>query len=193
MANPDETLFLWINGFVGAVPIVDAAAELAASDYLAPAILAFALIVVWFAERDAELRVRQQVGALVALSSMGLSGLVVFIANMFYFRPRPFAELDVNLLFYEPTDSSFPANSAAAAFGIAFGIWGVNRRIGWFAVGVAGSYGLARVYVGVHYPLDILAGAAIAADVTFAVFRLSEFAMPLLVGVIRCLRVLRLA
>ncbi len=193
MANPDETLFLWINGFVGAVPIVDAAAELAASDYLTPAILAFALIVAWFAERDAELRVRQQVGALVALSSMGLSGLVVFIANMFYFRPRPFAELDVNLLFYEPTDSSFPANSAAAAFGIAFGIWGVNRRIGWFAVGVAGSYGLARVYAGVHYPLDILAGAAIAAGMTFAVFRLSEFAMPLLLGVIRCLRVLRLA
>lgn len=193
MANPDETLFLWINGFVGAVPIVDAAAELAASDYLTPAILAFALIVAWFAERDAELRVRQQVGALVALSSMGLSGLVVFIANMFYFRPRPFAELDVNLLFYEPTDSSFPANSAAAAFGIAFGIWGVNRRIGWFAIGVAGSYGLARVYAGVHYPLDILAGATIAASVTFAVFRLSEFAMPLLLGVIRCLRVLRLA
>lgn len=193
MANPDETLFLWINGFVGAAPIVDAAAELAASDYLAPAILAFALIVVWFAERDAELRVRQQVGALVALSSMGISGLVVFILNMFYFRPRPFVELDVNLLFYEPTDSSFPANSAAAAFGIAFGIWGVNRRIGWFAIGVAGSYGLARVYAGVHYPLDILAGAGIAAMVTFGVFRISRLAMPVLVGVIRCLRVLRLA
>ena len=193
MANPDETLFLWINGFVGAAPVVDAAAELAASDYLAPAILAFALIVLWFAERDSRARVRQQVGALVALSSMGLSGLAVFILNMFYFRPRPFVELDVNLLFYEPTDSSFPANSAAAAFGIAFGIWGVNRRIGWFAIGVAGSYGLARVYAGVHYPLDIIAGAAIAAGVTFLVFRISRLAMPVLVGVIRCLRVLRLA
>ena len=175
------------------MPIVDAAAELVASDYLAPAILALALIIVWFAERDAELRVRQQVGVFVALSSMGLSGLTVFIANMFYFRPRPFADLDVNLLFYEPTDSSFPANSAAAAFGIAFGIWGVNRKIGWFALGVAGSYGLARVNGGVHSPLDIVAGAAIAAGVTLVVFRLSEFAMPLLVGVIRCLRVLRLA
>ena len=193
MANPDETLFLWINGFVGAAPIVDTAAELAASDYLAPAILAFALIVVWFSERDARVRIRQQVGAFAALSSMGLSGLVVFIANIFYFRPRPFVDLDINLLFYEPTDSSFPANSAAAAFGIAFGIWGVNRNVGRFALGVAGAYGLARVYAGVHYPLDILAGAAIAAGVTFAVFRLSEVAMPLLVGVIRFLRVLRLA
>ena len=193
MANPDETLFLWINGFVGVLPILDDAARLAASDYLAPAILALTLIVLWFGEASADIRLKQQVGVFIALSSMGLSGLAVFIANIFYFRPRPFADLDVNLLFYEPTDSSFPANSAATAFGIAFGIWGVNRRVGWFAIGAAGSYGLARVFAGVHYPLDILAGVAIAAAVSFAVFRVSEYAMPLLVGVIRCLRILRLA
>ena len=193
MANPDETLFLWINGFVGALPILDNAARLAASDYLAPATLAFALIVLWFGERDARIRLDRQVGALVALSSMGLSGLTVFIANIFYFRPRPFAELDVNLLFYRPTDSSFPANSTATAFGIAFGVWGVNRRIGWFALGVAGLYGLARVYAGVHYPLDILAGVAIAAAATVIAFRLSEPLMPILVALIRLARILRLA
>ena len=193
LANPDETLFLWINNFVGTLPVLDAAARLATSDYLAPAVLALTLIVLWFGEFSADVRLRQQVGVIVALSSMGLSGLVVFIANIFYFRPRPFADLDVNLLFYEPTDSSFPANSAATAFGIAFGIWGVNRKLGWFTISVAGMYGLARVYAGVHYPLDIFAGAAIAAVVTFAVYRLSELMMPLLVGVIRCLRVLRLA
>ena len=193
MANPDEKLFLWINGFAGALPVLDGAAKLAASDYLAPAILAFCLIVLWFSERDADIRLPQQVGALVALASMGLSGLVVFVANIFYFRPRPFVDLDVNLLFYQPTDSSFPANSAAAAFGIAFGIWSVNRRIGWFAIGVAALYGLARVYAGVHYPLDILAGVAIAAAVTFAVFRLSHLAMPILVAAIRFARIFRLA
>ena len=175
------------------MPIVDGAARIAASDYLAPATLAFALIALWFGERCAEVRLRRQVGVFVALSSMGLSGLAVFILNMFYFRPRPFVDLDVNLLFYQPTDSSFPANSAAAAFGMAFGIWGVNRRLGWLAVMVAGVYGLARVYAGVHYPLDILAGAAIGAAVAFAVFRISELVMPVLVVVIRFARILRLA
>ncbi|MXY22825.1 MAG: phosphatase PAP2 family protein [Dehalococcoidia bacterium] len=193
MANPDETLFLWINGLVGAMPIVDGAAQIAASDYLAPAVLAFTLIALWFGERDAEVRLRQQVGVFVALSSMGLSGLAVFVLNMFYFRPRPFVDLDVNLLFYQPTDSSFPANSAAAAFGIAFGIWGVNRKLGWFAVVVAGVYGLARVYAGVHYPMDIVAGAAIAAVVTYAVFRISHLAMPILTTIIKVGRILRLA
>lgn len=175
------------------MPIVDGSARVAASDYLAPAVLAFALIALWFGERDAEVRLRHQVGVFVALSSMGLSGLVVFILNMFYFRPRPFVDLDVNLLFYQPTDSSFPANSAAAAFGMAFGIWGVNRRLGWFAIAVATLYGLARVYAGVHYPLDILAGAAIAAVVVFAVFRISDLVMPILAAVIKVARILRLA
>ncbi len=172
---------------------MDRAGQLAASDYLAPAVLAFTLIVLWFAERDAEIRLGRQVGALVALASMGLSGLVVFILNMFYFRPRPFVDLDVNLLFYRPTDSSFPSNSAAVAFGIAFGIWGVNRKMGWFAIAVAGLYGLARVYAGVHYPFDIVGGAAIAAAATLAVFRVSAAAMSLLVAVIKLARVLRLA
>ena len=175
------------------MPIVDGAVQIAASDYLAPAVLAFALIVLWFGERNAEVRLRQQVGVFVALSSMGLSGLAVFVLNMLYFRSRPFVELDVNLLFYKPTDSSFPANSAAAAFGIAFGIWGVNRKLGWFAIGVAAVYGLARVYVGVHYPLDILAGAAIAAVVTYAVFRTSELVMPILTAIIKVGRIARLA
>ena len=175
------------------MPIVDDAAQIAASDYLAPATLAFALIALWFGERDAKVRLRQQVGALVALPSMGLSGLVVFILNMFYFRPRPFVELDVNLLFYQPTDSSFPANSAAAAFSMAFGVWGVNRKLGWFAIAVAGLYGLARVYAGVHYPLDIVAGAAIAAVATFTVFRISELAMPILTAIIKVGRIVRLA
>ena len=175
------------------MPIVDGAAQIAASDYLAPATLAFALIALWFGERDADVRLRQQVGVFVALSSMGLSGLVVFILNMFYSRPRPFVDLDVNLLFYQPTDSSFPANSAAAAFGMAFGIWGVNRKVGWFAIAVAGLYGLARVYAGVHYPLDIVAGAAIAAVMTFVVFRISDLAMRILTAIIKVARILRLA
>ena len=54
-------------------------------------------------------------------------------------------------------------------------------------------YGLARVYVGVHYPLDILAGAAIAAMAAFVMFRVSELAMPVLAAIIKVGRILRLA
>ena len=151
------------------------------------------LIFMWFIDRDRELRVQRQLGVFVALASMALSNSVVFILNFYYFRPRPFADNDVSLLFYEPTDSSFPSNAVAAVFGLAFGIWGVNRRLGYFAIAAATLYGLARVYAGVHYPLDILAGAAIAAPVTYLVFRLRDLLMPVLMLAIRLARIFRLA
>ena len=189
----DKDLFLLINGFVGVVPFVDRIAQWIVSDYLMPIALALALIFMWFVDRDREIRARRQVGVFVALTAMALSNSVVFILNFFYFRPRPFVNADVALLFYKPTDSSFPSNAVAAVFGLAFGIWGVNRRLGWVAIGAASLYGLARVYAGVHYPLDVLGGAAIAAVVTYLVFRLRDLLMPLLMLPIRLARILRLA
>ena len=189
----DMKLFQLINGFVGVAPFVDRIAQWIVSDYLMPIALALALIFMWFAERDREIRVQRQLGVFVALTSMALSSWAVFILNMFYFRPRPFVNADVALLFYKPTDSSFPSNAAAAVFGLAFGIWGVNRRLGYIAIVAASLYGLARVYAGVHYPLDILAGAAIAAAVTYVVFRMRDVLMPLLMLAIRVARILRLA
>ena len=189
----DTELFLLINGFVGVAPFVDRVAQWVVSDYLMPIALALMLIFMWFIDRDPEVRVQRQLGVFVALAAMALSNSVVFILNFFYFRPRPFVDVDVSLLFYKPTDSSFPSNAVAAVFGLAFGIWGVNRRLGWFAIVAAGLYGLARVYAGVHYPLDILAGAAIAAVVTFLVFRLRDLLMPVLLLAIRLARIFHLA
>ncbi len=193
MANPDETLFLAINGFVGALPILDRVARWVVSDYLVPVGLALMLIVVWFMKEDRDERAKHQIGVLVALGSMSLSSLVVFILNIYYFRPRPFEDLDVNLLFYQPTDSSFPSNAVAAVSGIAFGIWGVNRAVGWMAISAAGLYGLARVYAGVHYPLDVIAGAAIAIPSAFIIFKLRDLLMPLPLWLIKFARILRLA
>ena len=129
----------------------------------------------------------------VALTAMALSSLGVFIVNIFYFRPRPFVENDVTLLFYQPTDSSFPSNAVAAVFGIAFAVWGVNRRVGTLFLIGAGLYGFARVFAGVHYPLDIIGGAAIALVVTPLVFKLRDLMMPILVLVIKAAKILRLA
>ena len=99
----------------------------------------------------------------------------------------------VNLLFYQPTDSSFPSNSAAAAFAIAAAVWCVNRRIGTVLFIAAAIYGFSRVYVGVHYPADILGGAAIALIVTALTLRLRDLMMPVLVAVIKAARLFAVA
>lgn len=195
MATADEKLFLWINGIAGEFSPLDNAMEWVVSDYLVPVTLALSLVAFWFLGRDKEARKRNQIGMFVALTSMGLSSLSVLIINAAYFRPRPFdvEGLDVTLLFYRPTDSSFPANPIAASVGIAAAVWAINRRLGGAMLVAVGLYGFARVYAGVHYPLDIVAGALIGAVMTVLVFKLRDLLEPLLTWVIKAARILCLA
>ena len=193
MAHADEVLFLWINGWVGRLPAFDRAVEWVVSDYLVPVGLALTLVGLWFVGADNTVRLRHQIGVFVALGAMALASWAVMWSNWAYSRPRPFDELDVSLLFYQPTDSSFPANTAAASFAIAASVWGVNRTVGTVLLAVAGIYGLARVYAGVHYPLDIAGGALIGLVATVLTFKLKDLLEPLPTVVIKTARILCLA
>ena len=170
----DETVFLWLNGFVGRAPAFDAVIELVASDYLVPVALALTLLALWFAG-DTASRSRYQYGIIAAVFAVALSNGSIEILNNFVFRDRPFVDHEVSLLFYEPTDSSFPANAAALAFGVSAAVWAFNRRVGSALLAVSLLYAFSRVYVGVHYPFDVIAGGLIgvvAAVVAQAVVRL---------------------
>ena len=81
----------------------------------------------------------------------------------------------------------------AATFGIAFGIWGVNRRVGTALIAVATLFAFSRVYAGVHYPLDTIAAAMIALVITFLVYRLRDLLGPIPRWVVQMVRVLVLA
>ena len=196
MADADETLFLWINGLAGRAAPVDEVVQLLVSDYLVPVGLMLVLVGLWFTGDGRLARQRQQIGVYVALASMALSSLVVMIVNSMHSRPRPFDGIDdqqVTLLFYQPTDLSFPSNPAAATFGLAAGIWGVNRPVGAVMLGVAGLFALSRVYSGVHYPSDVLAGALIGCVVAFLVFQAKKLLGPLPEWTLKVARVLCLA
>ena len=163
------------------------------SDYTVPVCMALVLVATWFAGKDAITRQNYQIGMMMALTSMALSSFAVFIINATYFRPRPFDAFDVNLLFYEPTDSSFPANGAAAMFGMAFAVWTYNRPVGTLLIGFASVYCFARVYSGVHYPLDILGGIVIAVVITLAAIGIRKALGPIPRWVIKAGRIFCLA
>jgi undecaprenyl-diphosphatase len=63
--------------------------------------------------------------------------------------------------------SSFPSDHATVEFCLAAGLWLVDRRLGKWAAGYAALISIFRIYVGDHYPTDILAGAAIGIAVAF--------------------------
>jgi len=171
MPGADSTVFFWINGLADHVPIIDSFMRLIASDYLIPLSMTLVLFVLWFIGPDPERRERNQKAVMVTFTAVGFACLIVKIIDLFYDRLRPFelyATGEVKMLFYTPTDPSFPANMVAVAFAFAMGTWLLNRKLGWILFIPAVLVAFGRVYVGVHFPLDVIAGAAIGIVVTFA-------------------------
>jgi undecaprenyl-diphosphatase len=158
----DEAVFRWINNLAGNVWFIDEVLKGIANDYVIIVGFCLLLLVLWFGTKDINQREANQKAVICALPSLGVAQAFVSISNAFYFRIRPFYTLsNVNLLFYEPTDSSFPSNAAAIVFAIAFAIFLTNRRAGSVFLTLAIIYGFSRIYVGIHYPLDILTSVAI--------------------------------
>ena len=86
----------------------------------------------------------------------------VFLKNVVS-RPRPFQTYPdaVLLLVPEPGSWSFPSGHSASSFAAATVLFAHYRRWGAGALVLAGLIALSRVFLFVHYPTDVLAGAAL--------------------------------
>jgi undecaprenyl-diphosphatase len=107
--------------------------------------------------------------ALAGLAALVLGFVSSEVLKSLVMQPRPFVSLpDVRLLISPPSSYSFPSVNATYAFAASSGASLTARRLlgrlpiwvwGFLALAVAVSY--SRVYVGVHYPSDVLSGAII--------------------------------
>lgn len=170
MIGLDERLFLLINDLAGRSEALDWFMKLVVGEHFIPVLMVIVIIAMWFLGREVETRERSQRAVFCALTGVGFANAVVQIMNFFVDRPRPFEAYpgDVTLLFYQSTDPSFPSNVAAVGFAFAMGAWFGNRKAGYFLCLLAILWSFARVYCGVHYPLDIIGGAAIGILATLA-------------------------
>lgn len=126
-------------------------------------------LVPWLAMRRARAHAAWLAAALLA------DALAVFLLKAGVGRVRPCAALpNVHALaFAAPTDPSFPSGHAAGAACFAAFLSVIVVRSGWprwaraTAVGALGAFAagvaVSRVYLGVHFPLDVGAGAALGA------------------------------
>ncbi len=105
---------------------------------------------------------------------------------------RPFDQLaGVLVLVHRSADASFPSDHAVMAGATAVGLLFFSRRLGLVAAVAAVLMAASRVYVGVHFPLDVVAGlvvgAAVAALVQLAARPLATAMTPLAQGRLRAL------
>ena len=189
----DEEIVLWLNQWAGRFAYLDAAEKLIVSDYFIPVFISLCLLGMWFVGRDHRTRDAHQRAVLRALIAVGFANLVVILLNQHFFRERPFVEHELTLLFYQPTDSSFPCNPAAVAFAMSSGMWQGSRKLGAFLYGLAALWGLSRIYAGVFYPSDVVAGAAIGVTISYLVGTALRLIEPIPTRVLQGARTLHLA
>ena len=126
------------------------------------AVYAALVVVLWLVTRPGEER-RWKFAAIAATGSAGLALLINQIIAAFWHRPRPYESHPAVYHLSHSHDPSFPSDHASAAFGIAFGIYFVDRRIGRLFLVVAALIAAGRVVVGAHYLTDVLASVVVGA------------------------------
>ncbi|AXK31973.1 phosphatase PAP2 family protein [Streptomyces armeniacus] len=99
------------------------------------------------------------------------SGAVNTLGKRAVRRARPLVDTVpvIRRLHRQPVTTSFPSGHAASAAAFATGVALESPRWGAAVAPVAAAVAFSRVYTGVHYPGDVLAGAAIGVGAAFAV------------------------
>ena len=172
----DTELFRFINGLSGHSSFIDEVLSIIASDYLMPVVTGSILLYLWL---TAGKSIFKRYNVILCLLSMAVATSIVFVCNVFYYRERPFMLDDVNVLFYMPTDSSFPSNIAAGLSALSLPIALTHKKLCAGALICCLLVCLSRVYVGIHYPLDIIAGFFIGFGSFFIVKKLFKITNPI--------------
>lgn len=168
---PGSSLFDEVNEFAVSTPWLHSPML----GYAKLGILLFCvlLLVGWWVARGRDGRamaalVLTPIGAVVALAVQQLVIQGVGEARPYTLKP------DALILISQTTDPSFPSDHACAVGAVAAGLFFVDKRLGWVASVAAALMAFARVYVGAHWPLDVVVGLAWGAAATVALILIAR-------------------
>jgi membrane-associated phospholipid phosphatase len=111
-------------------------------------------------------------GAVLATVSAGLALLLNQPIAHLVARARPYVAhpAHAHLLIARSHDPSFPSDHATGGFALALGVWAYDRWLGTILLVLGAILSFARVYVGTHYPGDVVGGALIGASVVAVLY-----------------------
>jgi len=174
--NPfDLAIIHYVNGFAGRSRAFDALIHGFANNYLLKGAPLMAMLYwAWFRkEKPAAAKNETRARVLAICAASVLAPLLArVIAAVTPFRVRPMNEPALHFalphFMSEGTAkiaawSSFPSDNVALLFALVAGVFALSRRLGFVALVIGTLGAFARVYSGMHYPTDVLAGAVLGA------------------------------
>jgi undecaprenyl-diphosphatase len=182
-SNPDVDLLYDINGLAKDAPHwFDRVMEYVGEYGLLLAMVLLVLWCWWSVRRRGGEDAASSVAALVwAPLAAGIAVLVNVPIRGFVERPRPFHDHQgLDVLVTGKTDYSFVSDHATITMAMGVALFVANRKFGIAGIVLALLEGFCRVYMGVHYPTDVVGGFALGTAVALL---LSPLAMALLTPV----------
>jgi undecaprenyl-diphosphatase len=155
-------IFYLINNIAGRYQSLDTAV-IFLTNYLAysVSIVVSIYVCVWlpFHKNKPMARLQSLAQGLELFLSTTATAIIMLVLKVVIAAPRPFTVLsNVHVLLPNERGYSFPSGHASITFAIATVVYFYHKRLGIFLYLFSLLVALSRIYVGVHYPIDVLAG-----------------------------------
>jgi undecaprenyl-diphosphatase len=105
-------------------------------------------------------------------AAAALGYVVAFVIHHLWSRPRPYLTHHIAHPWSNATDPSFPSDHTTVSFAIAFAVLAFDLPAGVIFLAIAAIIAVGRLFIGAHYPSDVLAGLVIGLIVAGVVVRL---------------------
>ena len=160
----DYYLFEKINNLAGQWPWLDATGIFLA-EYLPYGLVALALLLFWK---------KWKVLFQAFLAGVTAKFVIAALIHCIWERSRPFVDHDINLLIAKLDEPSFPSGHTVLFFALSTVVYAYNKKagIGFFIASFLMA--VSRIFVGVHWPADILAGILVGVFSGWLVIKISQ-------------------
>lgn len=129
-------------------------------------VLALSALIYWFTRKN-----RNRLMIVCAGFTFLLAEALGKLAGTFHYNAQPFAELsDVNQLVVKAVNNSFPSDHTILFFSFCMTYWLFRKKAGFVWMLLAICVGISRMWVGVHYPADVIVGALISIGTALSVY-----------------------
>ena len=139
-----------------------------------PIIFGLYLIALWLSGANKRELENNRRNALYAFTSAVVGLGIAQVIGFAWFRNRPYVDHPIHLLLPVNPDTSFPSDHATGSFSIASSLVINNTFGGKLMLGFAAVVAFSRVYVGIHYPTDVIGGMLVGMMSSWLVERYKE-------------------